>query len=214
MKPGGTTLSDCEDCPAGTYSAAGATTCTPCINNTYTSTPGQSSCTPCEENQIANSTHTGCQTKTTDTVTCSPGTYLKANGTTAEDCEICPSGYYCPGGDFVPTSEDQGKNLCPSNHIDGESGTILQEFCKIKCEAGTYKDTVQSDVCVPCPTGETSNSHVVNYDAKSPDGTCYAQTESNNPKTGLFEIGGAFIAMLGLGSVAYLVLRKRKIGNI
>ena len=200
------------DCTAGTYIAPGTSICTPCVGNTYTNAVNQTSCTPCNEGQIANSTHTGCQSRTNETVTCSPGTYLKANGTTAEDCEICPPGYYCPGGDFVPLSEDQGKNLCPSNHIDGQSGTISQELCKIKCLSGTYKDTVQSDVCIPCPTGTTSNSHVVNYNQKSEDGVCYAG--SNNPKTGLFEIGGAFIAVLGLGSAAYVILKKRKIENI
>ena len=214
MRSGGTTLSDCENCPAGTYSTAGSTTCTPCTNNTYASTPGQSSCTPCEENQIANSDHTGCQPRPDDTVTCQAGTYLKANGTTSDDCEICPVGFYCPGGDFVPLDEDQGKNLCPVNHIDGETGTIVQEFCKLKCATGTYKVEPEASMCVACPTGKTSKEHLVNFGEVSPDGTCYADGDIVSPKTGLIEVGGLLIGTLGLGAVVYIVLRKRKIINI
>ena len=201
------------DCPAGTYKVLGSSVCTPCTGNTYTSSPNQTTCTPCPEGQIANSNHTGCQPKPSDTVTCQPGTYLKANGTTSDDCEICPAGFYCPGGDFVPSDEDQGKNLCPVNHIDGSTGTIVQEFCKLKCTSGTYKVEPEASMCVACPTGKTSREHLVNFGQISPDGTCYAD-DIVSPKTGLVEVGGLLIGTLGLGAVAYVVLRKRKILNI
>jgi len=201
-------------CPAGTYAEAGATSCSPCTGDTYTSEEGQAACFACEEGLVANPTHTGCKVKT---VICEPGTYLKSEGTTAEDCEICPIGYYCPGGEYIPSYEDQGEFLCPANHIDGEPGTILEEYCKIECPTGTYKDEVYANACIKCPEGKTSSAHIVNYDQVSPDGTCYSKSkpvDPSNPKTGLFEVGGALIGVLGLSSIAYIILKKRKIINI
>ena len=217
MKQNGTSLADCEPCPAGTYSNSGATACTPCVENTYTSTSGQSSCSVCDSNQIANKTHTACQERPEEVIVCSPGTYLKANGTTQADCETCPIGYYCPGGEFIPDDEDQGEFLCPANHIDGDRGTIWPEYCKIECSTGTYKGEIYAGACVKCPEGKTSSAHIVNYDQVSPDGTCYDKTkiiDPSNPKTGLFEVGGALIGVLGLSSIAYIILKKRKIINI
>ena len=201
-------------CPAGTYAEAGASTCLPCTGDTYTSEEGQAACFACEEDLAANPTHTGCKVKT---VICEPGTYLKANGTTSEDCEICPIGYYCPGGEYIPSYEDQGEFLCPANHIDGEPGTILEEYCKIECSTGTYKDEVYASACIKCPDGKTSSAHTVTYAEISPDGTCYSKSkpvDPSNPKTGLFEVGGALAGVLGLSLVAYIILRKRKIVNI
>ena len=217
MKQNGTSLADCEPCPAGTYSNSGATACTPCVENTYTSTSGQSSCSVCDSNQIANKTHTACQERPEEVIVCSPGTYLKANGTTQADCETCPIGYYCPGGEFIPDDEDQGEFLCPANHVDGDIGTIWPEYCKIECSTGTYKGEIYAGACVKCPEGKTSSAHIVNYDQVSPDGTCYDKTkiiDPSNPKTGLFEVGGALIGVLGLSSIAYIILKKRKIINI
>lgn len=42
-------------------------------------------------------------------ITCEAGTYLPANSST---CAICPQHYYCPGGDFIQSTADQGKNSC------------------------------------------------------------------------------------------------------
>lgn len=200
-------------CPAGQYAAAGATSCSSCTGNTYTSTSGQSSCSICETGQTANSTNTGCIDEPLPVVTCQPGTYLTANGTTSEDCEVCPEGYYCPGGDFNPSDEDQGKNLCPANHIDGESGISIEESCKIECKPGTYKNEAQADACVKCPEGETSDIHIVNYGNTSPNGTCYAKEPIENPKTGSIEVG-LVTAILGIAFVSYLFIKNKKISNI
>ena len=46
-------------CPAGTYSHAGASSCTPCSGNTI-SAGGASTCKACPSGQTANGGHTAC----------------------------------------------------------------------------------------------------------------------------------------------------------
>ena len=242
-------------CPAGQYAEAGATKCSPCVDETYTEEPGQAACLACPEGQVANSDHTGCEDGTPEKVSCQAGTYLKANGKTEEDCEVCPEGYYCPGGDYTPDDKDQGKEPCPEGHIDGGVGLSKEESCKIKCENGYYKDDTAATSCVACPDGTTSLAHYVNFSRVSDDGTCFTKeykcyvcgasiktytwtnkymgndqscvVDANknssdkckedivNPKTGLFEVGGILIGLLGISAVGYYLLKNKKmISNI
>ncbi len=161
-------------CPAGQYAEAGATSCSPCTDNTYTDTTGQSSCLACPEGRKVNSNHTGCDD--VPLISCKAGTYLKANGTTEEDCLVCVEGYYCPGGEYTPGEEDQGKEPCPAGHVNGGVGLSTKETCKIKCQKGYYKDEVAASECIKCPDDTTSNSHYVNFENISPEGTCFSTT--------------------------------------
>lgn len=161
-------------CPAGKYAKAGATSCSSCTGNTYTDVEGQAACLTCPTGQTANSTHTGCVDGDAQVIACPAGTYLKANGTSTSDCVTCPEGFYCPGGEWNTSDEDQGKSPCPEGHIDGGTGLTKEEACKIKCDSGYYKDTATATSCIACPGNKTSDSHLVNYNKISPEDACYS----------------------------------------
>ena len=78
-----------------------------------------------------------------------PGGYYKEFISQTEFCQICPAGYYCPGGhtDARPTQCDPG-NYCPQ-----------MSSVQNQCQAGFYCDTPASQIACPlgfyCPVGST-----------------------------------------------------------
>ena len=63
--------SDPIACEAGSFSEAGATTCSPCPVDTFAATEGSAACTPCEGNEWTNG-----ETGSTVCFFCVPGMYL------------------------------------------------------------------------------------------------------------------------------------------
>jgi len=113
-------------CPPGTYSEAGATTCTtcpagsycphpelkpiPCLDGEY-SYPGQSACTRCPPGKQ-------CSLKNTAGTNCNEGTY-SIGGQKA--CTSCPAGYFCKDTTKAPTE------LCGEGtySLDGQVGCTV-----------------------------------------------------------------------------------------
>ena len=72
---------------------------------------------------------------TANGVACAAGKYLPANGST---CATCPVGKYCPGGTYIPSTNDQGADACPTEYgaekesevstVDSAAGLIEYAF--------------------------------------------------------------------------------------
>lgn len=83
-------------CGAGFYRESTASSCWPCPRGTYKNTTGvYDSCVPCAYNM--DTAYSGCTSYSN--CSCKIGTY-KSNA----QCNECPVGAYCRGGDHVPTS--------------------------------------------------------------------------------------------------------------
>ena len=103
----------CIACSSGTYSAAGATACSPCTNaGTYGTYSG------------AGTTATNCP------VTCNGGTYL-SNGT----CTPCAVGTYSAGGNATACT------ACTKKTISGMVYTTnaASDSCQYSCQANYYQ---------------------------------------------------------------------------
>lgn len=82
----GAVIATSQACPAGTFSSAGASTCTPCAAGSF-STAFASSCTPCAAGSYA-STGQPCQM-------CPSGSFALEGAST---CASCPVGYFSGPG--------------------------------------------------------------------------------------------------------------------
>lgn len=90
----------------------------------------------------------------TGMTTCSPGQYYAGQG----KCASCPSGSYCPGGNFVTSSSNiSGGAKCPDDKPYSEPNSSSISDCKastggesLSCPAGEYR---AAGDCVTCPQG-------------------------------------------------------------
>ncbi len=161
-------------CPAGTYSLAGASECTPCPAGSYSATDGSSSCTSCDPGQYSAGNATSCSTCPagyrcpggTDKIVCPSGSYSAASSTS---CTICPAGYQCPGG--------TNKIACPAGQYQGSTGQSSCVSCtsgfycpgtlndntyqgadELECPAGRYSCVDGASVCTMCSAGSYQDS--------------------------------------------------------
>jgi hypothetical protein len=128
-------------CPAGTFSAGGAGSCTPCPAGVYGALSGLTSA--------------AC------TAPCRPGSFGSAPSQTSPVCDgNCTAGYACAAGSTSPTTF-----LCPT----GRYSTAGMGSC-LACPAGTYGDSVglTSSACsgpcaegYVCPPGSNSSTPVL-----------------------------------------------------
>ena len=127
----------CKDgylCAEGSTTETGSTLC-----------PFDHYCQAGTQTKCATATYSliGGLTKPTECIECPPGKYCTANSVDIKDC---PSGYFCPGKlDAAPTGST---NQCAiGEYCPGGTAVAL------KCEPGTYQDTVGQGSCKPCPAG-------------------------------------------------------------
>jgi syndecan 4 len=165
-----------QKCPAGTYSAKGASACTDCEGNTI-SAAGASSCTPCKTGTQANTNHTVCETACPANASCANGVanfvcnagYYKASST-AKTCTLCTAGYKCTGNnERVQCPANTRSNAgwghceaCPNLTYSG-AGSATCTACTANsirctsasdftCKDGYYENTA-THKCVECPAG-------------------------------------------------------------
>ena len=140
-------------CPAGKYAAAGATSCSACTGNTYTSASGQSSCSTCSAGSIPNSTHTGCNK-------CSAGQYAAAGATT---CSACT------GNTYTSTSGQSSCTACPA----GQAANSTHTGCSTNVLTLLYNGNGHTGF------SSTSTSHNFTVDSSNyvlDNGVRYSQT--------------------------------------
>lgn len=68
---------------------------------------------------------------------CNDGYYLPANSTT---CALCPSGKYCPEGDYLLKEVNQGINSCPTNVNGSSVYSAPGAYSKNQCYITSTKD--------------------------------------------------------------------------
>ena len=162
--------SSCGTCTAGTYSLAGAGTCTSCPSG-YTSDKGATAENKCYINVEAGK-YIG-TAKTATKSTCAAGTSKAAHqvyyGSTSS-CATCTAGTYSLAGAGTCTS-------CPSGYTS-DQGATAQNKCYIKVDAGKYLGTAKGTAQTSCPAGTASLSHNVYYGSTSQCSKCAAGTYS------------------------------------
>jgi hypothetical protein len=131
----------CWDCPAGSYCRRGSTLPNPaCATGHYC--PALSS--------------------TAFQLPCPPGTFSNVTGLgSAEECQTCPAGRYCPSGTSTPIA-------CPAGSYC-IAGVSIPEPCSV----GTYNPTVNVSSaagCTLCSPGKYCNAKGLT----SPSGPCDA----------------------------------------
>lgn len=138
------TVPRCLHCPAGTYATEGEEQCTYCPRGFYQSRARQGACSRCPS-----------------------GTYTREQGSKGVDecIPVCGFGTYSPTG-LVPCLEcprnsytgsppaDGFKecHACPPTTFTYQPAASGPEYCRVKCQPGSYSPTGLSP-CAPCPAG-------------------------------------------------------------
>ena len=150
-------------CARGTYSAAGATSCTQCPSGTTTATTGAVECKPAYNIGSGSSVvpgicPAGYSCDGTSRTICPAGTFSQAG---EPSCRTCPIGTYSanpgastcssPGsGYYVGSGSHSSRIPCPAGYqCPGEWGT------RIRCMTGTYSPE-GAYRCTRCPSGTFS----------------------------------------------------------
>ena len=116
-------------CPPGHYCEAGTGSPLPCPNGTESTAYGLQARSDCQA--------------------CRAGFYCNSTGIVVSSSP-CWAGYYCPGGDILPTHQCPVGNYCSAG-----------EEAPVPCDAGTYQNEVGQATCKTCPAGsfcETGSS--------------------------------------------------------
>ena len=140
----------CKGCPAGTWSGSGFTSCPKCLPGTF-STAGASFCAQCPPGTYAGGDGTAnactpCQegwaapdSGSTKCTICPEGTFANSQGPGATACEPCIPGTY--------------QNQAGAYKIIPQSGTGCDQ-----APAGQYVPGYKATGFLPCPVGTASNA--------------------------------------------------------
>ena len=167
----------CEQCSAGTFSAALAATavdtCVDCAEGKYSAGPGSAVCTNCRAGTFSGLLGAGLEATCQR---CAAGTYSVTPGASADTtCLKCAAGKYsttqgansstacidCLQGLFSSTegaSSNSTCELCVAGTYSDTLGATSSATCEL-CAAGKYSDTLgatRSNLCVECATGTYS----------------------------------------------------------
>ena len=102
-----------------------------------------------------------CPEGTSYPLECPSGTYMNRTG--QSECDLCPSGYFCP--ENITSYESY---FCPVGHYCPNGTKYNNEF---PCPMGTYRNEtggMSQDDCFPCPCGE----YCGNTGLEQPSGSC------------------------------------------
>ena len=169
-----------SSCYAGTYSLAGASTCTPCPAGKYNTTNLATSCISCSAGTYNASSGAG---SASACISCSAGTFSGEGASTCQTCvagtysaekalvcEKCPAGTYnpnqggtsvgvcrsCPAGRYSTTQGAASCESCPPGKYSTTVGATSDNACTF-CPAGTYSVGGKGE-CDRCPTGTASTT--------------------------------------------------------
>jgi hypothetical protein len=135
-------LTDCIDCPIGTFSpVSGSTECELCAVGRYGNTVGRFICTACK---IGTYTPVTGSSSCTD---CAAGKYGTLTQQSAEaSCTACPAGLTSPNASTSIADCRNASAVCNAGYTGPDGGPCSA------CDAGTYKNVSGSVVCTVCPS--------------------------------------------------------------
>ncbi|EKX31555.1 hypothetical protein GUITHDRAFT_149224 [Guillardia theta CCMP2712] len=155
------TFGNCSACiPGGYKTTYGSAECTPCPNNTYSTTPAaisEDSCQPCRENSISaegTAVELGCQC-------------LGGFGYVSGKCTKCLEGYYkdtvsnrvceaCPTDTYNPLNQSSRSSDCLA--CTNFSSSPEASTRKTDCECDDGYGGPDGGPCAACPDGFFSNA--------------------------------------------------------
>ncbi|KAJ7666015.1 hypothetical protein DFH06DRAFT_265072 [Mycena polygramma] len=192
-------------CPANTFSAPGASSCTACPNAS-TSNPGSASCSQhCPAGKFIDGTLcTSCAAGTysgADATTCSTCPVNTFSAAGASSCTACPSGGTCKAGSThssqcAPPACPAGKYLdygrcktCPRGTFSSKPDSLYCEDCPVD----TYSDSGATH-CTNCDTGYGCEARSAPGQCKRkpgcPPGQALSNRVCNNCPRNTYSIGG------------------------
>lgn len=141
--------------PPGSYSSAGAASCSPCPAGKYTESNSSSTCTDCTAGKYLQSegafSQYACQN-------CAAGTYTPSTGLTV--CQNCTAGSFspemssgctpCSAGWFFSSNASSTCTICPIGKYASSRGSSSCETC----ETGIYNVDEGSFDCDKCSGGK------------------------------------------------------------
>jgi hypothetical protein len=161
-------LTDCQDCPNGTYSSTNSSACTLCPLGSFSYGGGKSTCTACAgawwTSDVGSTSISSCNVckegfyKSNSTcVQCPINLYSTAGSTT---CSGCAPGRYkgnvscedCPSGRFQPDYLQTMCFDCGFGSVNLFGSTAKNSSC-LKCPAGKYTNSSASIECLNCDLG-------------------------------------------------------------
>ncbi len=152
-------------CSAGTYSGAGAASCTACQAGKYQASKGKSYCDTCPAGKYSAAGASSCSTCQAGKYssagagscsTCPAGKYSAAG---AGSCSTCQAGKYSSAGASSCSTCEAGKysaagagscTPCSEGKYQPNSG---KSSC-IVCPAGKYQPNTGQTACIACPRGQ------------------------------------------------------------
>ncbi len=161
--PAGTSSTDgvlCAPCSLGTYSEAGAASCSACEWNTYSDAEGAASCTYCPEGTVVNEQHTACMSVCGNGIA-TAGEQCDDGNTTTEtcvygemSCEVCASDCTTTNGvtAYCGDSETNGDETCD----DGNTETETCLYGEMSCEVCASDCTTTNGATAYCGDSETN----------------------------------------------------------
>lgn len=149
---------DCLQCPQGSWSAQGASACTPCGVGNYnpSSTPSTSDavCQVCPRGTwSATPSASSCSA-------CSIGYYSGSEGSTVNSCAQCLAGTY------AASTGQSSCTACPQGTFSTVPGGSALTSCS-DCPAGTYAASTGSQLCTDCAAGTSSSATKKTTDCSS-----------------------------------------------
>lgn len=171
----GKSNSECEQCPAGSYSGDdGATECTLCAAGTFASEAGRVFCETSPAGTYASEGAAAptdcpagsyCPEGSAAPTSCPVGTYSSTVSLgSEEECTSCPAGSYCAtAGSTAPTGLCSAGYLCPAGSVEAEAVLCPRgQYCPAgsgegsPCPVGTFSGNVgmvAADSCQACTAG-------------------------------------------------------------
>lgn len=155
----------CSICPLGYYCYQDGeySVKKPCAKGYVAPNQGMSSCVSCLKSTASNSGSVSVVEAGVNCTLCGNGYYAskEAQGSV---CEICPKGYYCPNGKYIPCqrgyfNNQQGKSACSAcaksdSNVTGSIAIAEGSINCSSCTDGNYSSVqAQASNCNLCPWG-------------------------------------------------------------